>query len=96
MKKLAITVEIAGRPYKLTIDRENEEVIRKAAKSIEEKMKSFAKEYAHTDTQDLLGMIALQYATATIHYESAASFRDHQLKQRLVDIDNLITGILDQ
>lgn len=95
MEKLAVTVVIAGRPYRLTINKKDEELVRNAAKQIEVKMKDYAKDYAFKDHQDLLAMVALQFATSTLTYENDADFRDHQLHQKLVGIDGLISETMN-
>lgn len=63
MSDLSIKVNIAGRVYPLTINREEEESVRLAAKRIEDSIKVFQQNYAVKDKQDLLAMTALQLAT---------------------------------
>ena len=60
---LKIKLSIADRVYPLTIDPEQEEGLRMAAKKIEEMIKRFEKSYAVRDKQDVLAMCALQFAT---------------------------------
>jgi cell division protein ZapA len=63
MSELSIRVSIAGRTYPLTIERHEEENVRKAAKHIEDKINELRKQYAVTDLQDYLAMVALEMAT---------------------------------
>lgn len=63
MDDLSIKVQIGGRTYPLTIDRNEEEIIRKAAKRVDETLARFQQNYAVRDKQDLLAMTALQMAT---------------------------------
>lgn len=63
MDSLSIKVNIGGRVYPLTIDPKEEESIRKAAETINNNIKELQDNYAVRDTQDLLAMTALQYAT---------------------------------
>ena len=88
MSELSIKVTIAGRTYPLTIKRDEEEMIRKAAKSIDEQISRFGANYAVKDKQDLLAMTALQLATrsAAIPAESDTS----QLELELTEIDQLL------
>lgn len=95
MEKQAITVIIAGRPYRLTINKKDEEIVRNAAKLIETRMNVYSNNYAYKDQQDLLAMASLQFATSTLNYEKEADFRIHNLNNRLVEIDRLITEALD-
>ena len=53
MSSLSIKVTIAGRTYPLTIDRNEEEVIRKAAAEINKNIDSLKSNYAVKDVQDL-------------------------------------------
>lgn len=63
MDSLSIKVNIGGRVYPLTIDPKEEESIRKAADTINTNIKELQDNYAVRDTQDLLAMTALQFAT---------------------------------
>jgi len=63
MSELSIKVNIAGRIYPLTINREEEQQVRKAAKEIEDNIKKLQDNYAVKDKQDLLAMTALQIST---------------------------------
>tara|TARA_B100001093_G_scaffold368567_1_gene353514 strand:- start:79 stop:351 length:273 start_codon:yes stop_codon:yes gene_type:complete len=77
MSELSIKVVIGGRTYPLTIDRSEEEKIRKAVSEIEKNVKDLKNNYAVVDMQDLLAMTALEYAT------------DSVTKNFSVEIDNL-------
>lgn len=70
MSELSIKVKIAGKPYPLTIQREEEEVVRRAAKMVDEQYRFYADNYAVKDKGDLLAMTALQLATAVINGKS--------------------------
>ncbi len=59
--KLSIKVNIAERYYPLKIDRVDEEKIRKAARTINEKVLLYKQKYIDKDTQDFLAMAALQF-----------------------------------
>lgn len=50
--KLTITLNIAGRPCVLTIEREEEEEIRKAAQLINSKIAKYREKYATADPVD--------------------------------------------
>ena len=57
MEELTITVNIADRPYRLKIKREEEEIIRKAVKEIEHRIKEYSEHFAFNDKQDLMAMV---------------------------------------
>jgi len=92
--ELPITITIEGRPYKLTISRNEEETIRKAAKHIEGQISHYAKNYRYNDKQDLLAMVALHFATIAIHAQDEASFATDSLSPTLTDIDRILTEAL--
>lgn len=62
---LRIKITIADRVYPMTIARDQEEGLRKAAKKIEAVIKQFEQNYAVRDKQDVLAMCALQFAAKT-------------------------------
>ena len=69
-EKLSIRVNVADRFYPLKIDRIQEEVIRKAAKMINEKVLQYKQRYKDKDTQDFLAMASLQYVIKVIEAEN--------------------------
>lgn len=60
MEEVSIKVTIGGRTYPLTIDKQQEVVIRDAERRLGESVDVFQKSYAVKDKQDLLAMAALQ------------------------------------
>lgn len=62
MSKLSIKLQIADRAYPLTINREEEESMRRAAKLVNKNIVELEKNFAVRDKQDLLAMAALQFA----------------------------------
>lgn len=62
---LKIKLSIADRIYPLTIQPEQEEGLRIAAKKIEAMIKQFEQNYAVRDKQDVLAMCAVQFAAQT-------------------------------
>ena len=74
MSELSIKVSIGGRSYPLTIKRSEEEKIRKAASEIDKNLKELKNNYAVVDTQDLLAMTVLQYATESVTANSSVEF----------------------
>ena len=89
-EKLKITVVIAGRPYKVDIAAENEEIVRKAANQLNNMIKDYAHRYQFSDQQDLLAMVALQFAHISINLESEKDFREREMEQKLTEIDRLL------
>ncbi|MCA1762769.1 MAG: cell division protein ZapA [Cryomorphaceae bacterium] len=63
MSELSIKVTIAGRIYPISVNAEEEEMVRKAAQEVDTDIKNLQENYAVKDKQDLLAMTALQLAT---------------------------------
>ncbi len=87
MDQISITVTISDRPYKLKVRREDEVIFREAAAKINEQIGNYAQNYAFKDGQDLLSMVALQYAFNALKNERIIRFRDNELAERLHAID---------
>lgn len=94
MDELTISVTIADRPYRLTIKKEEEETIRKAAKFINEKIKDYSENYAFNDKQDLLAMVSLQYATTSLNLEEQYKNKDNRFAERLIEINKVLSDNL--
>lgn len=94
MDELSITVVIADRPYKLKVNRNEEEGLRKAAKVIEEQMEKYASYFQFKDKQDLLAMVALQFSASSIDLEEQIRYRDNEMLDKLAEIDKVLTDHL--
>lgn len=81
-EKLKIKLSIANRVYPLTIEANQEEGLRKAAKSIEVMIKQFEQSYSVRDKQDVLAMCALQFAS--------------QAEQKSIDKENVNEHVEDK
>lgn len=65
-----IQLQIAGRHYPLNINRNDEEIYRKAARLVNEKISQYQQRYRDRDGQDLLAMAAFQFAFRVLELES--------------------------
>ena len=94
MSQLSIKVNIAGRTYPLTIERSEEEMIRKAAENINESIKDLKENYAVKDMQDLLAMTALQLSTKsnTISKE----IEEDKVSDELTALDKELSDFLEK
>jgi cell division protein ZapA len=95
MDKLKIKISIAGRVYPLTIDRKEEEGIRKAASKIEDILKQFESNYAVKDKQDLLAMCALQVSTKLETIQGKTMVDAPELETEIDQIEADITALLN-
>jgi len=93
-RPLNIKVIIAGRPYKMNVHREQEELVRKAAVYVDDSINSFAHSYEYKDQQDLLAMIALQNAVGMLELEEKKDFREKEMELKLKEIDKILSNQL--
>ena len=93
--ELPITITIAGRPYRLTIARDEEETVRKAAKHIEGQISHYAENFRYSDKQDLLAMVVLHFATLAINNQEEVTFTTNTLSPTLTDLDKILTEALE-
>ena len=96
MDKLKIKVSVAGRTYPLTINRDEEENIRKAATKVEAIIKQFESNYAVKDKQDLLAMCALQLSSKVENSEGKTFVDTTDLDRNIYAIEASISAILDR
>lgn len=61
-EQINITVLLSGRPYPISIDASEEQVIRQLAKELNEKIHQLQLKYARIDKQDAMAMTLLIYA----------------------------------
>lgn len=84
-EKQSININIAERYYPLTVDRKDEERIRKAAKIINDKILQYKQVYKDKDIQDFLAMVTLQF---TIKYlESEELLDENPILEKIKNIN---------
>lgn len=96
MSDLTISLNIAERPYKLIIAQEHESLFRQAAELIAKRMREYSGSYAYKDMQDLLAMVALEYATNYIQDERMLSGKESDHELQLARIDKLLSEYLEK
>ncbi len=72
-----------------------EEQCRKAKDLINSKMKDYASSFAFRDKQDLLAMVALQFAVDVVKSEESSQF-SKELGQKLMKMENLLDDYLNE
>lgn len=88
--ELSISLPIAERNYRLAIAKEHEELFRNAAKLIDKRIKDYSVSYAYKDKQDLLAMVALEYATGYLQNDRLLSENEIKWKDKLESIDQIL------
>jgi cell division protein ZapA (FtsZ GTPase activity inhibitor) len=90
-----ITVTIANRPYPLKIKAEDEGIIRKIAKEVNEKINRFQLSYTNKDKQDCMAMVVLTYAIDLQKTKQLlSSTQDTELSERLAQLDTFLRQLL--
>ncbi|MCX6286853.1 MAG: cell division protein ZapA [Bacteroidetes bacterium] len=96
MNELAISLNIADRPYKLVVEKDHEELFRKATRLIEKRIKDYSVNYAYKDKQDLLAMVALEYATSFLQAEELLKQQEGQWETKLNEVDRVLAEYLSE
>ncbi|MFD1631243.1 cell division protein ZapA [Pseudopedobacter beijingensis] len=96
MGDISIKINIADRVYPLKIDSDEEELVRRAAKLINDRIKEFQENYAVKDKQDLLSMCVLHYATSSLKAEKKASNEDTDLAEKVYSLDSVLADFFEQ
>lgn len=96
MGEISIKINIADRIYPLKVNVEEEEIIRRAAKLINDRIKEFQDNYAVRDKQDLLSMCVLHYATATLKAEKKVMREDMEVSDKVYELDRLLNDFFSK
>lgn len=93
LNEISIKVNIADRTYPLTIAASQEELVRKAAKMINDKMKALQQTFAVKDKQDILSMIALEAAVGLLTREDEQAAQQSQIDAQVLEIAGLLSQV---
>ena len=94
MGEFSISITVADRPYKLVIEKEYEELFRRAAKLIDSRIKTYSNNYAYKDKQDLLAMVALDNTINHLQHERNINEKETTLEKKLIELDIALTEVL--
>lgn len=90
MSEKSIKVTICGRTYPLTVNASEEARVHEAAKLIGDRVDQLEKAYLVKDKQDLLAMVALQFASQYLESKSGSIENQESLLNNLNKIDRLL------
>ena len=96
MGEISIKITISDRIYPLKVSVEEEEIVRRAAKIINERIKDYQENYAVRDKQDLLSMAVLHYATAVLKAERKVQNQDSTVADKVEELDSLLNGFFSK
>ena len=93
--KNSILVVVAGRPYPLRVEAQEEDDVRALVKEINERFNDFQVKFSDRDTQDCLVMTLLTYADELRSARNLADTSlDGELAHRLKALDAIVEGML--
>lgn len=90
-----INVVIAGRSYRLNIDKTDEEKVRKAAALINDRVEEYKKIFTDKDYLSWVSMACIQFATTVVKNENDSEYKDQYLDKQLDVIDALLNENTD-
>jgi cell division protein ZapA (FtsZ GTPase activity inhibitor) len=94
MKELIpVNIVIAERNYRLKIDPDDEETVRKTVKLINEKVYEFKNSFAGKDMQDYVAMVLLWFATEQTKSNKDA-FVLQETSDKLTSLENMLDKTL--
>lgn len=92
---IPLNLLIADRTYRIRIEPKDEEVVRKTAKTINDKLVEFKTAFAGKDMQDYIAMVLIWFATAQNASITNEVNLDH-VSSRLQTLEKVIDGMLEK
>ncbi len=90
---IAISALIGDRTYRIKINPQDEEVVRKTLKTINDKIIEYKTMFAGKDMQDYIAMVLIWYATEQ-HAGAAAGIAKENLAEHLSYLEKMLDGQL--
>jgi len=90
---IPVNIVIAERTYRLKIEPEDEEMLRKTVKLINEKVSEYRNSFAGKDMQDYVAMVLLWFATEQIK-KSPDSFAIQDTAAKLASLEAMLDKTL--
>lgn len=88
MSQKSIKISIGGRVYPLTITEKEEQTVLKSAAKIEENINKLQSQYGIKNSQDLLAMTALEFAT------QLGNKATNEANENNVEIDTILNTLV--
>ena len=93
MEQLSIRLKIGNREYPMTIKKEEEELIRKVGKKINEQINSYKTKMNIDDPQDLLAMVAFD-SYIKLSNQNKSSIESNQVLEKLKEMNKSVDNYL--
>ena len=89
-EEISIKVNIADVVYPLKVALSDEESVRKAAKMINDRVKTYKDDFHITDKANLLSMVALQFASELLQNQAKSQAESNELTVNILKINKLL------
>lgn len=93
---ISIKVNIADVVYPLRVKPSEEENVRKAAKLINEKIRTLKDDYQVQDNKILLSMASLQFASELLQLRERPQIEDNGISEQVQSIENMLDAVLNE
>lgn len=94
MNELSIKIKIADREYPMKVKPEDEERVRNAGKTINERIRVYREKFGIDDKQDLLAMVAFDSLVDKMEIEEAHNSTDETVLEKVSHLNNLVSQAL--
>jgi Cell division protein ZapA len=91
---IPVNVLVGDRTYRIRIEPENEEIVRKTVKTINDKLIEFKTNFSGKDMQDYIAMVILWYAT-TGSQQNGGGYPD-DMPQKFAFLETLLDKALQK
>ena len=92
---IPISAVIGDRSYRIKIQPDDEEVVRKTLKMINDKILEFRTLFAGKDMQDYIAMVIIWFATEQLAQQAAGQEME-EMEEGLERIEKLLDGLLKE
>lgn len=90
-----VNVVIAGRSYRLNVDKTEEDNVRRAVGIINGRVEEYKRIYSDKDYLSLVSMVCIQLATTVVKNENDSAYKEQYLDKQLDTINALLTENID-
>jgi cell division protein ZapA (FtsZ GTPase activity inhibitor) len=92
---IPVNIVIADRSYRLKIEASDEEMVRKTANLINDKITEFRSQFAGKDMQDYVSMVLLWFATDNKH-SGMEQIKWQEIAEKLSSLEKMIDKTLTE
>jgi cell division protein ZapA len=78
---IPVNIAIGDRTYRIKTSKDDEEIVRKTVKLINDKIIEFKTQFSGKDMQDYIAMVIIWYATQNANLENSTAMIDELSKQ---------------